>query len=347
MGVQMFNHRGPEFAALQGRLTEGLKKVFQTKNDLYILTTSGTGGMEAAVVNFFSPGDHILSVTIGVFGDRFASIAEKFGAKVTRVKAELGKAADPAAVRDALKTNPDVKGVLVTHNETSTGVTNDLEAIAREVKAAGKLLVVDAVSSLGSLNLPVDAWKCDVVVSGSQKGWMVPPGLAMVSVSAEAWAANAKAAMSRFYFDLGQAKQYAARNQTPWTPAISIMVALDVSLKMIEKEGIQQVFARHQRVADKTRKGLRDLGLSLLADPKNASNTVTAAKLPDGVKGEELLKVLRDEHDVVLGEGQGPLTGKIIRVGHLGWVPDEDIEGVFAALRKALPKVGFVPAGVK
>ncbi len=347
MGIQMINHRGPEFAALHGRLVQGLQKAFQTKNEIFLLTTSGTGGMEAAVANFFSPGDHILSVTIGVFGDRFATIAEKFGAKVTRVKAELGQAADPAAVRAALQANPDVKGALVTHNETSTGVTNDLEAIAREVKAAGKLLVVDAVSSLGSINLPVDAWNCDVVVSGSQKGWMVPPGLAFVSVSAEGWKANDTAKMSRYYFDLGQARTYAKRNQTPWTPAISIMAALDVSLKMLEKEGYQQVFARHQRVAERTRNGLKALGLSLLAEPKRASNTVTAARLPDGVKGEDLLKILRDEHDTVLGEGQGPLTGKIIRVGHLGWVPDEDIDAVFTALRQSLPKVGFVPAGVK
>ena len=208
MAWPMVNHRGPEFQQMLNDVTEKLKQVFQTRNDVLILTGSGTGGLEAAAVNMLSPGDRVLSVSIGVFGDRFANIAQQFGAEVVPLKLEWGKAADPDAVKKALKDNPGVKAVLVTHNETSTGVTNDLAAISKVVKEAGKLLLVDAISSLGSINLPVDDWHCDVVVTGSQKGWMVPPGLAMVSVSPEAWQAHAKAKMPRFYWDFTRAKKY-------------------------------------------------------------------------------------------------------------------------------------------
>ena len=183
MTKQMINHRGEEFAVMLNRVTHNLKQLFQTRNDLYLLTASGTGGLEAAIVNMLSPGDKVLSVAVGVFGERFGIIAEKFGAEVTKLNFEWGTPADPAEVRKALQADPEIKAVLVTHNETSTGITNDLAAISAVVKEAGRLLLVDAISSLGSIKLPVDEWGCDVAVSGSQKGWMVPPGLAMVSIS--------------------------------------------------------------------------------------------------------------------------------------------------------------------
>ena len=340
MTKQMINHRGPEFRDILDRVTENLKVFFQTSNDLFLLTGSGTGGMEAAVVNTLSPGDSVLSVSIGVFGDRFAAIAEQFGATVTHLKYEWGKAADPDEVGRALQDDPKIKAVLITHNETSTGATNDLEALNKVIKGAGKLLLVDAISSLGSINLPVDEWGCDVAVSGSQKGWMAPPGLAMVSVSQEAWQAHASARMPRIYWDFTRAKSYLERGQTPWTPVVSTVFAMDVALKMMLEEGLPNIIARHARLGDLTRQGVKSLGLSLFADEKYASNTVTAVKVPDGTNANDLRKILLSEHEIVLGGGQQSLDGKIFRIGHLGMVTEGDIEAVLSALKVALPKVG-------
>ncbi len=340
MTKQMINHRGPEFRDILDRVTENLKAFFQTKNDLFLLTGSGTGGMEAAVVNTLSPGDNVLSVSIGVFGDRFATITEKYGASVTRLTFEWGKAADPDEVGRALQADPKIKAVLVTHNETSTGVTNDLGALSKVIKGAGKLLLVDAISSLGSINLPVDEWGCDVAVSGSQKGWMTPPGLAMVSVSQEAWQAHANAKMPRFYWDFTLAKSYLERGQTPWTPVIPTVYAMDRALQIMMKEGLSNIIARHSRIGDLTRQGMKSLGLSLFADEKYASNTVTAVKAPEGKNANDLRKILLSENEIVLGGGQQSLDGKIFRIGHLGMVTEGDIEAVLSALKVALPKVG-------
>jgi len=341
MGWQMINHRGPEFQKFLRDVTDKLKQVFQTKNDLLILTGSGTGGLEAAAVNVLSPGDKILSVSIGVFGDRFASIAKEFGAEVVSLKFEWGRAADPAEVRQAIKDNPDIKAVMVTHNETSTGVTNDLGAISKVVKEAGKLLIVDAISSLGSVDLPVDEWHCDVVVTGSQKGWMVPPGLAMVSVSPEAWQAHSEAKMPHFYWDFTRAKNYLEKGQNPWTPTVSVVFALSVALDMMLKEGIPNIFARHARISQMARDGAKALGLPLFAEESHASNTVTSVAPPESVDIKKLRQVMQSEHQIVLAGGQLRLDGKIFRIGHLGWVTEGDIEGVMAALKLALPKAGL------
>jgi aspartate aminotransferase-like enzyme len=341
MARPMINHRGPEFHKIHRDVTEKMKQVFQTKNDLYLLTGSGTGGLEAATVNMLSPKDKVLSVTIGVFGDRWANITKTYGAEVVPLKFEWGKAADPDAVKKALQANPDVKAVLVTHNETSTGVTNDLEAISRVVKDAGKLLMVDAISSLSSIDLPVDKWGCDVVISGSQKGWMVPPGMAMVSVSAEAWQAYAQAKMPRFYWDFGKCKSYYEKLENPFTPVVSVIVAFDAALDLMLKEGLANVFARHTRISQMAREGFKALGLSLFADPAHASNTVTAVSIPGGVDGKKLRQLLRDEYQVVVAGGQQSLDGKIFRVGHLGYVSENDIKEVLAAVKDALPKAGF------
>ncbi|MEE8413060.1 MAG: alanine--glyoxylate aminotransferase family protein [Dehalococcoidales bacterium] len=342
MSRQMINHRGEEFQGILKGVTDKLKELFQTENDLYLLTASGTGGMEAVIVNTLSPGDKVLSVSIGVFGDRFATIAERFGAEVTRLCFEWGQAADVDMVRQALRAEPGIKAVLITHNETSTGVTNDLAAISSAVKEFDKLLLVDAISSLGSINLPVDEWECDIAVTGSQKGWMVPPGLAMVSVSPKAWQAHSEARMPRFYWDFSQAKSYWEKTQTPWTPAVSIVFALSVALEMILKEGLPEVLARHTRVADAARKGIKSLGLSLFADENHASNTVTAIRASNGLDTKKLLRILREEHQIILGGGQQDLDGKIFRIGHLGWVNENDMETVMAALKTALPKAGFL-----
>jgi aspartate aminotransferase-like enzyme len=345
MGRQMINHRGPEFAEILARVTSRLQTLFQTKNDVLILTTSGTGAMEAAVVNTLSPGDRALVVSIGAFGDRFVDIAKTYGADVVRMDVEWGKAAEPAEIEKALAADPAIKAVLVTHNETSTGVTNDLEAISRVVRGADKLLLVDAISSLGSIPLPVDEWGVDVALTGSQKGWKVPPALAMVSVSERAWKAAAEAKTPRFYFDFGKARDYLQQGQTPWTPAVSVFFALDVAVDMLIQEGLENIFARHRRIGAKVRQGVKSLGLKLLADEKFASNTVTSIRVPDGVDGPSLNRIMREEHDTVLAGGQASLAGKIFRIGHLGLVSEADIDATMDALRLALPKVGFqVPA---
>ncbi len=341
----MINHRGPEFKELIYRITDSLKRAFDTKNDLYVLSTSGTGGMETAVVSTMSPGDKALLVTIGVFGDRFGQIAETYGARVSKIQVPWGKAVEPDQVRQALKADPEIKAVLITHNETSTGVTNDLEAVAKVVKDEfGLLLLVDAVSSLGCIPLPVDKWRCDVVVTASQKGWMVPPGLAFISFSEQAWQAHSKAQMPRFYFDISKAKSYHEIGQTPWTPALPVIYGLDLALDKMLAEGMPNVFRRHAQIGQMTREGVKALGLSLFADEAVASDTVTAVNVPPGVDGKKLVDILREEYQVVLAGGQQSMAGKIFRIGHLGYCTSEDIQGVLDALQEVLPRVGFTPS---
>jgi len=340
MARQMINHRGPEFGQILNDITAKLKQLFQTKDDVFLLTCSGTGGLEAAIVNMLSPGDKVLSVSIGFFGERFTTIAEQFGAEVIPLHYEWGRVADTDDIRRALQAEPKIKAVLVTHNETSTGVTNDLASISSVVKEFDKLLLVDAISSLGSIDLPVDDWHCDVTVTASQKGWMVPPGLAMVSVSPEAWQAHAKAKMPRYNWDFTRAKSYLEIGQTPWTPAVSFVFALSVALEMMLKEGLSNIIARHARVGKAARDGVKSLGLSLFAEEKYASNTVTAVAVKEGLDGKQLLKIMREEHQIVLAGGQQSLAGKIFRIGHLGWVTEDDIATIISALRVALPKAG-------
>jgi aspartate aminotransferase-like enzyme len=293
------------------------------------------------VVNTLSPGDRVLAVVIGAFGERFAAIAQAYGAEVVRLEYEWGRAADPDDARRVLSRDPRIKAVLVTHNETSTGVTNPLKALAAVVREHERLLLVDAVSSLGAIPLETDAWGLDVVVTGSQKGWMVPPGLAFVSVSQRAWEAYREAKMPRFYLDLGRHKEALERGQTPWTPALSVLFGLDVALEMMEAEGLENIFARHARIGEMTRQGVKALGLRLLADERYASNTVTAVVVPDGVDERALRRLLEDEYGVVLAGGQGKLSGKIFRIGHLGWVTEEDIRDTLDSLAQALPRVGY------
>ena len=339
MGRQMINHRGEEFAKILESTTEKLKQVFQTRADVFLLTASGTGGMEAAIVNTLSPGDKVLSISNGFFGERFSDIAEKYGAKVIHLDFEWGKPVDPDAVAKALRADGDIKAVLVTHNETSTGMTNNLGEISTVVKTFDKLFLVDAISSLGCINLPVDDWHCDVVVTASQKGWMVPPGLAMVSVSEKAWRAHAQAKMPRYYWDFSKARDYLQKGQTPWTPAVSVCYALNTTLDLMLSEGLDNIFARHAQVAQITRNGVKALDLSLFPDENYASNTVTAVNASDKIDVSTLIRVLREEHEVIIAGGQQKLAGKIFRIGHLGSVYNDDIESVLEALNKALPQV--------
>ncbi|MBI2887092.1 MAG: alanine--glyoxylate aminotransferase family protein, partial [Chloroflexi bacterium] len=338
----MFNHRGKEFAQLIQRTTARLKELFRTKNDLFILTGSGTGALEASIVNTLSPGDRVLAVSIGEFGERYTDIARAFGADVIPLKYEMGLPADPDDIRQAIRSHAGLKAVMVTHNETSTGVTNDIKAIGAVVREADLLFLVDSVSGIGSLPYPVDEWGGDVVATASQKGWMAPPGLAMVSVSARAWEAHKQARMPRSYWDFSAARSYLERDQTPWTPALSVLFALDKGIELMIQEGLENVHARHARVGGMIREGVRAMGLSILPkEERYASNTVTAVWPPEGVKAPDIMRAIREERDIELAGGQGSLSGKIFRIGHLGWVTEADARSVLDGLKAVLPKVGY------
>ena len=339
---QMINHRGPEMAALIKRVSDRLQEFLGTRNDILLLTASGTGGLEAAVVNTLSPKDRVLGITIGAFGERFCTIAETYGADVRRLEFEWGQAASPEKVREALREEKGIRAVLITHNETSTGVTNPLGELCEAIKAeSDALIIVDGISSAGSIALPVDEWGIDVLVSGSQKGWAIPPGLAIVAVGPRAWEASERSKMPRFYFDLGAHRDAALKGQTPWTPAISFIYGLDVSLDRMMDEGQDAIYARHARIAAKTRERVKSLGLELFADERFASDTVTAVSVPAGVDGKELTRILREKHDTVVGGGQKTLAGRIFRLGHLGWVDDSDLDRAITAITKALPELGY------
>jgi len=336
---EMIGHRSTEFGALLREITAGLHQWFQTEEDVLVLTGSGTGGMEAALVNVLSPGDRVLAVSVGVFGERFAEIARAYGADVTLLEFPWGQAADADAIARALSADPDYRAVLVTHNETSTGVTNDLAAIAGAVRAAREeapLLIVDAVSSLGAIDVRVDAWGCDVVVTSSQKALMTPPGLSFVALSGRAWEASERARMPRFYWDLRKARAYKECGQTPFTPAVTTLFGLREALRMMAGEGRERVLERHRKLGRAMRLGIVGLGLDLLAEETHASNTVTAVRVPPSRSAEELIRRLRDEHDVVVAGGQGRLKGKIIRIAHMGHVNEADVNRVIEALRAVL-----------
>jgi aspartate aminotransferase-like enzyme len=337
----MINHRGPEFSGMLQRILDGMRPYFGTTSDVVVLTTSGTGGLEAVVVNAMSPGDRVLAVSIGVFGDRFAKVAQAFGAEVTKLDGEWGQATDEAALREHLLTHPGYQAVLITHNETSTGVLNpiaSLAAVVREVQPEA-LLLVDAISSLGAVPFEMDAWGCDIVVTGSQKAWMAPPGLAMVAASARAWDAMERTTMPRFYFDLRAHRKTHAIGETPWTPAVSVLYQVDEGLRLMNAETQAGVFARHEACAAATRAALTALDIELFADPRHHSKTVTAARVPNGIEWKAFNSAVKRE-GVVLAGGQGKLTGQIFRVGHLGSVTVEEILGVTAALEVALIGLG-------
>jgi aspartate aminotransferase-like enzyme len=334
----MINHRGPEFATILRECVDGLKWAFQTQNDIVVLTTSGTGGLESLVANTLSPGQRLLVASMGNFGERMAKIARAFGVDVAQVDFANGKAVDPEVVFDRLRADPDIDTVFVTHNETSTGVLNPLADIARAVRHARPdvLLLVDGISSVGSVPVEPEAWGCDVIVAGSQKGWMVPPGLAFVSISPRAWERQAHSTLPKFYFDWQQAKRSAEKGETPWTPAVSLFYALQVGLQLMREEGLEQIFERHQRLARYVREGLSDLDIKLFADPRFASPTVTTACIPEGVNARALLKTLQERHGVVLAGGQAELEGKIFRIGHMGWVQQDELAAVLRALQVEL-----------
>lgn len=345
MRRQIIHHRTKEFEAIFDGLEEDLKFVFQTKNPVLILASSGSGAMEAAIVNLFSPGDKVLAISIGNFGDRFAEIATTFGLNVQKLAVKWGEAVNVSDVKKILDedVNNEIKGILVTHNETSTGVTNDIEAIGKLTKGTNRLLVVDAISSLGGLELQMDNWGLDVVVTGSQKALMAPPGLAYVGLSDKAWEAVENSKLPKFYWDFKKYRKglMKAGENPPYTPAITTIMAQAEALKMIKEEGLENVYARHKKLALATQAGVKALGLELLPNQDVSSYIITAVKAPEGIDIAKVIKTLNLKYDIMITGGQKDLKGKIFRIGHCGYTDGLDLIKTFAALEYALSEAGY------
>lgn len=340
MARPMIHHRAPEFAALFAEIREDLKWLFQTRNDVVTLLSSGTGGMEGAVATFLSPGEKALYVNGGKFGERWGKICKTFGVNAVELTVEWGQAVDPQAVADALKADPSIKAVFVQASETSTGVAHDTRAIAEIVRSCeNTILVVDAITALGVFDLKTDEWGIDVLVAGSQKALMLPPGLAFVSVSDKAWRLAEKAKNAAFYFNLKKEREAQQKNQTAYTAGVSLMVGLREVLRMLKAEGLGNVFARHARMAQAMREGMKAAGLSLF--PKqNPSDALTVVSAPPGVDGQAVYKNLREHYGVTAAGGQDHLKGKIFRISHMGYMDSFDVIQALAATEMVLKGLG-------
>ena len=336
----VIHHRTPEYGRMLSENIEGLKYVLQTKNDVFIFTASGTGAMEACVVNLLSPGDRALVVNTGAFGRRWVNIIDSFGLKPEVIEYPWGKAAKPQDVQKKLKDMPGIKAVFTQNTETSTGVVNDIEAIGKIVAGTEAVLVVDAVSGLGGQELKTDEWKVDVVASGSQKGLMLPPGLAFVSISKKAWKLVESSKLPKFYWDLkAYKKSLDEERETPYTSAVNLLLGLQESLRMIKEEGLERILRRHAVLASATRAGVEAIGLELFAEAP--CNVVTAIKVPEGVDGGRLVRMMSDEYGVGIAGGQREYKGKIFRIAHLGYMDRFDVIIGLSALEIALNKLGY------
>lgn len=337
----MIDHRGTEFAAMQQEITGGIASLIGSSGEVLLLTGSGSGAMEAAIVNALSPGDRVLVVTIGAFGDRFAGIATAFGADVEPFSVDWGSAADPDALAAHLASQPPYRSVLVTHNETSTGVMNPLRELATAVRGApgDPLLIVDGISGLGAMPFEMDAWGIDVVLSASQKAWMGSPGIAIAALSERGWAAAETARMPRFYWDFREARGWAAKGQTPWTPAVSVLYGLRVGVRRLLAEGRERTWARHAAIAAGAQAGLEALGLKLVAAPADRSHTVTAAWVPSGMEWAPFNAAMRAKGLIVAG-GQGAWTGRILRFGHMGEVGIDEMADAARVMGETLAQLG-------
>lgn len=336
-------HRTSEFSNLMGEVTANLKWLHQTESDVLMLTTSGTGAVEAGMINFLSPGDRVLVGCNGKFGDRWAEVALAYNLQVEKITAEWGQPLNPDLFAEKLQsdTEKQIKAVIITHSETSTGVLNDLETINRHVKEHGEaLIIVDTVTSLGAVNIPMDTLGLDVVASGSQKGYMIPPGLGFVAISPKAWEAYKTAKLPKYYLDLAKYRKATAKNTTPFTPPVNLMVALHTTLGMMKQEGLESMFARHQRLMNATREGMKGLNLPLFAADSCASPAITAVA-PERVEAEQIRAILKKKFDIALAGGQDHLKGKIFRIGHLGFVSDRDILSAIASMEVALRELGY------
>lgn len=340
LGRPIIHHRTPQFQENLKEAVSGLKYIFQTQHDVYILTSSGTGGMEAAVSNLLSSGDKAIVVDGGKFGERWQELCESYGIKVTVVKVEWGKVVQPGQIKELLRAEKDIKAVFTTLCETSTGVTTDIGAVAKVVKESDAVLVVDAVSGLGVTDLKTDAWGVDVVVSASHKGLMLPPGLAFVSASPKALKLIAASKSPRYYFDLREAKKAMEKTDTPFTPAIGIVIALNESLRRIKETGLENHFASIVRLARATRAGAEGLGLTIFPHASCISNALTTINLPVNIDGEKLVKTMRDTYSISVAGGQDKLKGKVIRIAHMGCIDEYDILTGISCLEKVLHQMG-------
>ena len=337
MAEPVIHHRARDYRELFERLLSRLGEVFRTESEILLYTASGTGGMESAVANLCSPGERVVVVSAGYFGERWGEIARAYGLEVEEVRYEWGET--PSA--DDLAGKLDgAAAVLLTQSETSTGVVADIEALAGRAGGAGALVVVDAISSLGAVPLDTEAWGVDVAVSGSQKALMTPPGLALVSVSAAAWERAARASSPAYYFAWEPVRKAQARFDATFTPAVSLVQALDVAVGLLLEEGLEEAFDRHVRLGRACRAGLKGMGLELFSPDEDRSAVVTAARVPDGVDGNELVGSIRDRFGITLAPGQGPLKGKIFRIGHIGYYDVFDITTALAAVELALAEMG-------
>jgi aspartate aminotransferase-like enzyme len=340
MQREMIPHRGDEFKRFYRTLLERLRAIHKTSSDVLTWPASGSAGWEIGLTNLLSPSDAVLAVSTGDFGDRFARVAEQLGLTVHRVYVEWGRSATVEHVAEGLQRYPDVKAVLLTHNETSTGVTNPISALAAVARDHGALVLVDAVSSLAGLPLLMDDWEIDFVLSGSQKAWMCPPGLAIVGIGPRAWNAYARSTFPRCFWDIDASRTAAERGMTPATPSLPLLYALDAAVEMIETESLESVWKRHADLRHQTRAGLQRLGLRLLANQDDASNTVTAFFPPDGIAVKDIVGRMKQDHGVTLTGGQGHMAGTIVRIGHMGWVDSEDIANCLSALDQTLAALG-------
>jgi aspartate aminotransferase-like enzyme len=340
-GSPIVYHRGPGFGAVLRDVTAGLQRVFETKNDVLTFTSSGSGGMESAVVNVFSPGDKVLVVSVGNFGQRFKKICEAYGLVVKSIDYEWGKTAKAEDVKAALE--PDVKGVLIQHSETSTGVVNDIESIGAVVRDHPALFVVDSISGVGGAPIKVDAWGVDVAIGGSQKALMGSPGIAFVAVSPAAWKAHETAKCPRFYWDWTPVKKASERSdpETPYTPAVHLYMGLQAALRLLEDEGFENAYARHALLSRAVKAGVKALGLDLFGEDPERAVCVTAVKCPEGIDGDKLTALIRAKYGIIFAPGQDVLKGKIFRIGHIGYLERSEILQALAVLELALDELGY------
>jgi aspartate aminotransferase-like enzyme len=341
MAGPVMHHRDPAYEELFQEVREGLQYVFQTKNEVLVFASSGTGAMEGAVCNTLSRGDEVLVVRGGKFGERWGEICEAYGVNFTPIDVPWGKAVDPLLIKKALDAQPAIKAVFVQASETSTGVMHPIKEIADIVKKRdGTILIVDAISALGVSDLPMDQWGLDVVISGSQKAFMLPPGLAFVALSEKAWGFVEKSTLPKFYFNFKKEVASTQKNQSQFTPAISLVVGLRESLRMFKEEGLENVFKRHGKLAQATREAAKALGLELLA-PESPSDALTAIKAPEGIDGKMLKKNFEDMYGLIIAGGQSQLKGKIIRIAHIGYFQALDIIQAISALELILQDMGY------
>ncbi|MBU1767547.1 MAG: alanine--glyoxylate aminotransferase family protein, partial [Candidatus Omnitrophica bacterium] len=335
----IIHHRTAEYSALFVEVNNGLKSLFQTAEDVFTFASSGTGAMEASVVNLLSPKDKVIMVEAGKFGERWLELGNTYGLDVIPVHVQWGKAVESSLIEKLLKENPDAKAVFVTLCETSTGVKTDIKTIAAITAKTNAVLVVDAISGLGAMELKTDEWGVDVVVSGSQKGMMLPPGLAFISLSKKAQKMLETSTLPKYYLNLKAYKKALDKSDTPYTPAISLTVALTEALKLINDEGLENVLKRHAVMAEATRQAVKALGLEVFAS--SPADAVTSVKLPEGMDGSKLYKTMKDELGVQAAGGQGDLKGKILRIAHLGYMDASDVILGISALEVALGKIGY------